>query len=183
MRAGFDVPMHMMDLDDVLLQEIVENGTSVQITFNDAYNGGFPDGRGPRWIKTEELFAKLLAADIPIPFGSGSQGSPFSDTRPRRVGKQANIFSVFVRLGMTPAQAVNAALMVAADDLNYDWAEDIGSIEAGKYADIIAVGGDPLVDVTEMERVRFVMKGGVVIRDDLTDDRPGILSLLSGAEN
>lgn len=182
-RAGFDVPMHMMDLDDVLLQEIVENGTSVQITFNDAYNGGFPDGRGPRWIKTEELFVRLLAADIPIPFGSGSQGSPFSDTRPRRIGKQANIFSVFVRLGMTPAQAVNTALMVAADDLNYDWAEDIGSIEVGKYADIVAVAGDPLDDITEMERVRFVMKGGVVIRDDLTDDRPGTLSLLRGAGN
>jgi imidazolonepropionase-like amidohydrolase len=177
-RAGFDVPMHMMDLDDVLLQEIAENGTSVQITFNDAYNGGFSDGRGPRWIKTEELFVKLLAADIPIPFGSGSQGSPFSDTRPRRIGKQANIFSVFVGLGMTPAQAVNTALMVAADDLNYDWAEDIGSIEAGKFADIVAVAGDPLDDITEMERVQFVMKGGVVIRDDLTDDRPEILSFL-----
>ena len=118
-RAGFDVPMHMMDLDDTLLQEIVENGTSVQISFNDAYAGGFPDGRGPRWVKTEELFVRLLAAGIPIPFGSGSQGSPFSDTRPRRIGKQANIFSVFVRLGMTPAQALNSALMVAANDLTY----------------------------------------------------------------
>ncbi len=181
-RAGFDVPMHMMDLDDTLLQEIVENGTSVQISFNDAFNGGFPDGRGPRWVKTEELFVRLLAAGIPIPFGSGSQGSPFSDTRPRRIGKQANIFSVFVQLGMTPAQSLSTALMVAANDLNYNWSEDIGSIEAGKFADIIAVSGDPLVDISEMERVRFVMKGGVVVRDDLTDDPRLTLSRLRGPQ-
>ncbi len=181
-RAGFDVPMHMMDLDDTLLREIVDNGTSVQISFNDAYAGGFPDGRGPRWIKTEELFVRLLAAGIPIPFGSGSQGSPFSDTRPRRIGKQANIFSVFVELGMTPAQSVNSALMVAANDLNYNWAEDIGSIETGKFADIVAVSGDPLVDISEMERVRFVMKGGVVVRDDLTDGARPTLSLLRGPQ-
>ena len=182
-RAGFDVPMHMMDLDDTLLREISANGTSVQITFNDAYNGAFPDGRGPRWIKTEELFVRLLAADIPIPFGSGSQGSPFSDTRPRRIGKQANIFSVFVRLGMTPAQALNTAMTVAANDLNYNWSNDIGSIEAGKFADIIAVADDPLEDISVIERVEFVMKGGVVVRDDLTDDPPGTLTSLRGAEN
>ncbi len=177
-RAGFDVPMHLMDLDDTLLQEVVENGTSVQISFNDAYAGAFPDGRGPRWVKTEELFVRLLAAGIPIPFGSGSQGSPFSDTRPRRIGGQANIFSVFVGLGMTPAQSVSTALMVAANDLNYNWAEDIGSVEAGKFADIVAVAGDPLVDITEMERVRFVMKGGVVVRDDLTGDGSRTVSRL-----
>ena len=179
-RAGFDVPMHMMDLDDVLLQEIKRNGTSVQITFNDAYNPAFPDGRGPRWIKTEELLVRLMEAAIPIPFGSGSQGSPFSDTRPRRIGKQANIFSVFVELGMAPADAINSALMVAAEDLNYNWAEDIGSVETGKFADIVAVSGDPLTDITEMERVRFVMKGGVVVRDDLTGDPAMTVSQLRG---
>jgi imidazolonepropionase-like amidohydrolase len=182
-RAGFDVPMHMMDLDDALLQEIVVNGTSVQITFNDAYNGAFPDGRGPRWIKTEELFVKLLAAGVPIPFGSGSQGSPFSDTRPRRIGKQANIFSVFVKFGMSPAQALNSAMMVAANDLNYNWSDNIGSLETGKFADIIAVPGDPLLDISEIERVGFVMKGGVVVRDDLTNGAPGTLTSLRGLEN
>ena len=84
---------------------------------------------------------------------------------------------------MTPAQAVNTALMVAADDLNYDWAEDIGSIDVGKFADIDAVSGDPLEDISEMERVQFVMKGGVVIRNDLTDGRPEILSFLREAGN
>jgi imidazolonepropionase-like amidohydrolase len=52
--------------------------------------------------------------------------------------------------------------------LNYGWSAHIGSLETGKFADVIAVAGNPLQDVTEMERVRFVMKGGVVVRDQLT---------------
>jgi imidazolonepropionase-like amidohydrolase len=50
--------------------------------------------------------------------------------------------------------------------LNYHWEQQIGSIEKGKFADIIAVAGNPLTDVTEMQRVRFVMKGGLVVRND-----------------
>jgi imidazolonepropionase-like amidohydrolase len=52
--------------------------------------------------------------------------------------------------------------------LNYGWNSQIGSLEKGKLADIIAVSGNPLQDITEMERVKFVMKGGVVMRDELT---------------
>jgi len=69
---------------------------------------------------------------------------------------------------MTPAQALQSTFLAAATMLNYHWETQIGSIEAGKFADIIAVAGDPLRDVTEMERVRFVMKGGVVARDELS---------------
>ena len=57
---------------------------------------------------------------------------------------------------------------LAAQMLNYDWASQIGSIDRGKFADIIAVAGNPLADVSEMERVKFVMKGGVVIRNEVT---------------
>jgi imidazolonepropionase-like amidohydrolase len=63
--------------------------------------------------------------------------------------------------------------MPAARMLNYDWADRIGSIDRGKFADIIAVSGNPLADVTEMEQVKFVMKGGVVIRNELP---PGALA-------
>ncbi len=77
---------------------------------------------------------------------------------------------------MTPAQAINTAFMVAANDLNYNWAARLGSVETGKLADIIAVPGDPLSDVSEMMNVQFVMRGGVVIRNDLTADVPGILA-------
>jgi imidazolonepropionase-like amidohydrolase len=69
---------------------------------------------------------------------------------------------------MTPAQALQTAYLPAARMLNYDWLDHIGTIEKGRYADIIAVSGNPLTDITEIERVKFVMKGGVLVRDELT---------------
>jgi imidazolonepropionase-like amidohydrolase len=65
---------------------------------------------------------------------------------------------------MSPSQAIQTATTVAAEMMG--WQDRIGSIEKGKFADIIAVSGDPLKDITELERVKFVMKGGQVIRDD-----------------
>jgi imidazolonepropionase-like amidohydrolase len=67
---------------------------------------------------------------------------------------------------MTPTQALQTAYLNAAHMLNYGIEKDIGTIEKGKFADIIAVSGNPLADVSEMERVHFVMKGGTVIRND-----------------
>jgi len=68
---------------------------------------------------------------------------------------------------MKPAQALQTAYLPAAHMLNYNWDNQIGTIEKGRFADIIAVAGNPLMDITEMERVRFVMKGGAVVRNDL----------------
>jgi len=181
-RAPFDVPMHMMDIqhDPELIAEIKRRGTTVQLTFNDAWTG-------PRRTDTDEVFRALYAAGIPLPFGSGTQATAWSQLeRSRRpdgtsgaVGEQANQFPVFVSLGMTPAESLNSALMVAARDLNYNWDTRIGSIQAGKLADIVAVPGDPLADVSEMQNVRFVMKGGVVYRDDLTDHPSVMASILA----
>lgn len=70
-----------------------------------------------------------------------------------------------VRYGMSPIQAIQSATIVAADLL--ERSNDLGAIEPGKFADIIAVAGDPLRDITELERVRFVMKGGEVFRDEM----------------
>ncbi|MBM4183233.1 MAG: amidohydrolase family protein [Gemmatimonadetes bacterium] len=183
-RAPFDVPMHMMDIDrdPALLREIVERGTTVQLTFNDAWEG-------PRRATTDRAFRALHAAGVPLPFGSGTQGAAWSQLESTRrrdgtsgaVGEAANQFPVFVQLGMTPAEALNSALMVAARDLNYHWEGRVGSIEAGKLADIVAVAGDPLADITELQRVRFVMKGGVVYRDDLTNHPSVMSSLLAQA--
>jgi imidazolonepropionase-like amidohydrolase len=72
-----------------------------------------------------------------------------------------------VKWGMTPAQALRMATSNAAESLNFDLGKQLGSIEKGKYADIVAVSGDPLADITEMERIKFVMKGGAVFRNDL----------------
>ena len=71
-------------------------------------------------------------------------------------------------MGHDSGQALQTAYLPAASMLNYGWENQVGSIEKGKFADIIAVSGNPLTDVTEMERVRFVMKGGVVVRNELT---------------
>ena len=69
--------------------------------------------------------------------------------------------------GMSPLQALQTTYLPAAQMLNYGWENQIGAIEKGKFADIIAVSGNPIADVTEMERVKFVMKGGVIVRNDL----------------
>jgi imidazolonepropionase-like amidohydrolase len=69
-----------------------------------------------------------------------------------------------VKLGLTPLQSIQAATINAADLLG--WSDKIGALEAGKWADIIAVDGDPLQDVTTLEKVKFVMKGGEVVKNE-----------------
>ncbi len=118
----------------------------------------------------EQAFRKAHGAGIPIVFGSGATSTRIPH------GKQADQFPIYVKWGMTPAQALQSAYLPAARMLNYGWENDIGSIEKGKFADIIAVSGNPLQDITEMERVRFVMKGGVIARSDLPAPMPNIVS-------
>ena len=77
--------------------------------------------------------------------------------------------ATFVNLraaGMPPLDVIRAITVNAAEMLG--WQDRIGSIEPGKFADLVAVAGDPIADITEIERVRFVMKGGQVVRNDLT---------------
>ncbi|HWR36755.1 MAG TPA: amidohydrolase family protein [Clostridia bacterium] len=71
-------------------------------------------------------------------------------------------FKTMVKLGMTPAQALRSATADAAELLG--WQDQIGTLDAGKYADIIAVPGNPLDDITLLEKVQWVMKGGEVYR-------------------
>jgi imidazolonepropionase-like amidohydrolase len=73
---------------------------------------------------------------------------------------------------MTPVQALQTAYLPAAHLLNYNWDNQIGSIEKGKFADTIAVSGNPLMDISELERVKFVMKGGFVVRNDINKREP-----------
>ena len=92
--------------------------------------------------------------------GSGVDGSTFPH------GTQGLEFGAPVKNGgMTPARALQAGTMTNAKALG--WQDRIGSIEKGKFADMIAVSGDPLADITELQPVKFVMKGGRVIRNDL----------------
>jgi imidazolonepropionase-like amidohydrolase len=74
-------------------------------------------------------------------------------------------FEALVRhAGLTPARAIQAGTTINAKVMG--WQEQIGSIDKGKYADLIAVAGDPMADITELQRVKFVMKGGRIIRSD-----------------
>ena len=74
---------------------------------------------------------------------------------------------LILRSGMTPARAIQAGTLVNAEAMG--WQGQIGSITAGKIADLVAVAGDPIADIIELQRVKFVMKGGKVIRNDLAE--------------
>jgi imidazolonepropionase-like amidohydrolase len=106
---------------------------------------------------SERTFPKAVAAGVKIAFGSGA--GPFPH------GSQTKEFAYMVKFGMTPVQAIHAATMGAATLMG--WEDRIGSLEAGKFADMVAVSGDPTADVTELERVKFVMKGGQVFKNEL----------------
>jgi imidazolonepropionase-like amidohydrolase len=97
---------------------------------------------------------------IKVMMGSGVDGSTYPH------GTQALDFEWLVkRAGLTPARAIQSGTMINAEALG--WQDQIGSIDKGKYADLIAVSGDPLADITELQRVKFVMKGGKVIKNDV----------------
>jgi imidazolonepropionase-like amidohydrolase len=97
---------------------------------------------------------------IKVMMGSGADGSTYAH------GTQALDFEALVKFGgLTPVRAIQAATTINAEVLG--WQDKIGTIEKGKFADLIAVSGDPLADITELQRVKFVMKGGKVIKNDL----------------
>ena len=108
---------------------------------------------GPRML---DMARRAHQGGVRIAFGTDA-GVPAH-------GDNAQEFALLVRAGLTPLEAIQSATIHAADHLRI--ADEAGRIAVGRPADIIAVAGDPLSDVTELERVRFVMKGGVVYRDD-----------------
>lgn len=104
--------------------------------------------------KAMDAFRKSHAAGVKIAFGT--------DTGVSVHGQNAREFSLMVEGGMTPAEAITAATRAASELLGLS--TEIGTLEAGKYGDVIAVKGDPLKDVSELERITFVMKAGVVVK-------------------
>jgi imidazolonepropionase-like amidohydrolase len=174
-NAGVDAPNHLLELDDAGIRVMLEKRLPLVATLDDLIaleqeDMHATEMRNSRMKLMEQAFRKAHAAGIPIVFGSGATSTRIPH------GKQADQFPIYVRWGMTPAQALQSAYLPAARMLNYGWENDIGSIEKGKFADIIAVSGNPLQDITEMERVRFVMKGGVIARSDLPAPMPNIVS-------
>jgi imidazolonepropionase-like amidohydrolase len=97
---------------------------------------------------------RAIKAGVPIAFGTDAAVYPH--------GLNAREFAVLVKLGMTPIQAIRTATLNASELLG--WTDKVGTIEAGKFADLIAVDGEPLKDVRALEQVQWVMKGGAVVK-------------------
>ncbi len=159
--AGVDSIEHGLDLDDAALTKMVQKGiyyvpTLYVYEYEPEIDLQATGGKTSRARIHEPSFRRAVARGVKIAFGT--------DAGPFPHGTQAKEFGYMVRFGMTPAQALRSATVVAAELMG--WEERIGSIEKGKFADLIAVRGDPLSDVTELERVRFVMKGGQMVRND-----------------
>jgi imidazolonepropionase-like amidohydrolase len=106
--------------------------------------------------QSEKNVQKAMQAGVKIGLGTDAAVYPH--------GLNAHELAVYVKLGMTPLQAIQSATVNDADLLG--WSDKIGSLEAGKWADIIAVDGDPLQDITTLQHVKFVMKGGQVYKNE-----------------
>ena len=162
--AGVDATQHALGLDDESVKLLLAKRLPLGITIVDLVGFDAADlkesGQKTSRVRlAEAAFRKALKAGVPLPFASGAVGD--RDLH----GKQAEQFAYYVKWGATPAQALQMAFSVAAAALNYGWADRVGTLQKGRYADVIAVAGDPLADVTELERVTFVMKGGAVVRN------------------
>jgi imidazolonepropionase-like amidohydrolase len=105
-------------------------------------------------IQDEMRMAKSLGVKIAAGFDAGGPDSQ---------GKNARELAAMVKRGLTPLEAIQATTINAAELLN--WQDQVGALDAGHYADLIAVDGDPLADITLLQHVKFVMKGGVVVKD------------------
>jgi imidazolonepropionase-like amidohydrolase len=160
--AGCDTIEHAFALDQEQADMMVAKGLAYDPTFvrytepymddNDSKNTG---GKY-RIIPIIERAVTMAAATkgLKMMIGSGADGGTFPH------GAQA------LEFGMSPARAIQSGTIVNAEVMG--WQDRIGSLEKGKYADLIAVSGDPLADITELQRVKFVMKGGKIIRNELT---------------
>lgn len=166
--AGCDTIEHGYGLTEAQLDTMVQKGlffdptlvryTEPYMDDNDAKNTGGKYRMIPIFDKAVSM--AVATKGLKIMVGSGADGS----TLPH--GTQALEFESLVkRSGMSPERAIQAGTIINAEAMG--WQGEIGSITKGKFADLVAVSGDPLADITELQRVKFVMKGGKVIRNDL----------------
>jgi imidazolonepropionase-like amidohydrolase len=160
-EAGVDTIEHGNYIADADLKTMAAHGTwYVPTIFVGEYVAqGRAQAGAPVWVKMlqihEDTFRRAMRAGVKIAFGTDAGGFPWTVN-------PAKEFAYMVKWGMTPAQALHAATSSAAELMGMQ--DKVGTIEPGKMADIVAVPGDPLQDISVMEKVDFVMKGGVVER-------------------
>jgi imidazolonepropionase-like amidohydrolase len=169
LNAGVDSIEHGHGADQKDLELMKEKGVYLVPTVGvlDAMFAKRVDQLTPNQRKGFEKFlegtqqvvqqAKTLGVKIASGYDAGNL---------ERQGKNADELVALTKRGLTPIEAIRAATTTAAELLG--WQDSVGAIEAGKYADLIAVEGDPLKDISVLRQVKFVMKGGVVVKDGLS---------------
>ncbi|MBZ5704343.1 MAG: amidohydrolase family protein [Acidobacteriia bacterium] len=166
-EAGVDSVEHGHLMNDAAIATLKKNGTYLVPTLylvdwqkENAAQANLPDYARRKMEMVSEMgqmnAKKAFQAGVKIGLGTDAAVYPH--------GLNAHELAVYVRLGMTPLQAIQTATINDADLLG--WSDKIGTIEPGKWADMIAVDGDPLQDVTTLQHVKFVMKGGEVVKND-----------------
>jgi imidazolonepropionase-like amidohydrolase len=164
--AGVDSVEHGHLMDDASIATLKKNGTYLVPTLylvdwqrENAATTHLPEYARKKMDLVSQMgqnaARKAIAAGVKIGMGTDAAVYPH--------GLNAHELAVYVRLGMTPLQAIQTTTINDADMLG--WSDRIGTLEPGKYADIIAVDGDPLNDITVLQNVKFVMKGGEVVKN------------------
>jgi len=165
--AGCDTIEHAYGLDQEQANMMVAKGLFYDPTLqryiepymddNDAKSTGGKYRMIPIFEKAVAMAAATKGLKIMV--GSGADGSTYAH------GTQALDFEMLVKHGgLTPVRALQGGTIINAEALG--WQDQIGSIDKGKFADLVAVSGDPLADITELQHVKFVMKTGKIIRND-----------------
>ena len=166
-EAGVDSVEHASYIDDAAIVELKKNGTYLVPTLylGDWFMENAEKNRVPDFLLVKAKAVMPAARkNVAHAFASGVKVAFGTDAAVYPHGLNAHEFGVMVKLGLTPLQAIQAATVNDADLLG--WSDKVGTIEAGKWADIIAVDGDPLKDVTTLEHVKLVMKGGDIVKNE-----------------
>jgi imidazolonepropionase-like amidohydrolase len=178
-EAGVDDIQHAVAASDEDIRMILQKHLPITSTILDLRQDEPADlmqwAPYSRYRLMEQTWKKMLKAGVTLGYGSGAtpvsngQGRIFNKACNCSHGVQSEMFPIFVQWGASPLYALRMATSVNARIIG--WQDRIGSIEKGKFADLIATPGNPLEDITEMQRVRFVMKAGALIRNDFASLR------------
>jgi imidazolonepropionase-like amidohydrolase len=166
-EAGVDSVEHGHLMNDEAIAVLKKNGTYLVPTLYlmDWQRAHGAQANLPAFLKAKmELVSSVGKQNVQKAIKAGVKIGMGTDAAVYPHGLNAHELEVYVQLGMTPLGAIQSATINDADLLG--WKDKIGALEAGKWADIIAVDGDPLHDITVLQRVKFVMKGGQVVKND-----------------